>query len=106
MTRSIYKVDPERDFAFAVEFMEKPVGHHSAGLQRLLNLFRGEPLEGKYVLVCAKPHREWRLARLTGIRGKPVEMVGDVRFTDLETAERAVFRLRWKEHTGQDLAIQ
>jgi len=106
MTRSIYKIDPERDFPFAVEFMDHPVGHHSAGLQRILNVFRGEPLAGKHVLVCTKPHREWQLARLTGVRGKPVEIIHGVVFTDLETAEREIFKLRWKEYTGRDLAIQ
>jgi hypothetical protein len=106
MTRSIYKIDPERDFAFAMEFLDHPVGHHSAGLQRILNVFRGEPLAGKYVLICTKPYQEWQLARLTGERGKPVNIVEGIVFTDLETAEREVFRLRWKEHTGRELATQ
>ena len=28
----------------------------------------------------------------------------DVKFTDLGEAEWYIFRLRWKKHTGQDLA--
>ena len=106
MNQSIYKIDPERDFPFAVEFLDRPVGHHSAGLQRLLNLFRGPPLAGKYVLICTKPHREWQLARLSGRRGQPVSIVEGVVFRNLETAEREIFRLRWKEHTGEELAAQ
>jgi hypothetical protein len=42
------------------------------------------------------------LARLTGVRGEPVPLL-DEYFTDLLSAERAVFRLRWKEHMGQEL---
>jgi hypothetical protein len=102
MTRSIYQIDPVKDLPYAREFMEQPVGRHSAGLQRILNVFRGEPLAGKYVLVQVEPHVKWRLARLTGVRGEPVPLLNEY-FTDLLSAERAVFRLRWKEHTGQDL---
>lgn len=104
MTESTYRVDPVRDLPFAREFMEKPVGRHSAGLQRVLNVFRGEPLSGKHVLVEIEPHRRWRLARLTGERGQPVPLL-ESEFTDLLAAERAVFRLRWKEHTGHDLDV-
>lgn len=105
MTRSIYRIIPDRDIAYAKEFLSNPVGHHSAGLQRILNVFRGEPLEGKYVLVCVKPHEEWQLAVLSGKRGGPVRMVEGKIYRDLEEAERDVFRLRWKAFTGQDLAI-
>jgi hypothetical protein len=104
MTKSTYRVDPVRDLPFAREFMQTPVGVHSAGLQRVLNVFRGEPLAGKYVLVEKDPHRRWQLARLTGRRGQPVQLMETV-FADLREAERAVFRLRWKEHTGQDLDV-
>jgi hypothetical protein len=102
MTRSIYRIDPVKDLPFAREFMETPVGRHSAGLQRILNVFRGEPLAGKYVLVEVEQHKRWRLGRLTGVRGEPFPVL-DQYFTDLTDAERTVFRLRWKEHTGQDL---
>jgi len=104
MTKSTYRIDPVRDLPFAREFMAAPVGLHSPGLQRVLNVLRGEPLAGKYVLIEVTPHRQWRLGRLTGERGRPVEVL-DTTFTDLETAEREVFVLRWKEHVGQDLAI-
>ena len=89
MTKSTYRVDPIKDLSFAREFMETPVGLHSAGLHRVLNVFRGEPLAGKYVLVEIEPHRQSRLARLTGERGRPVIHLDTV-FTDLLAAERAV----------------
>jgi hypothetical protein len=104
MTQSRYRIDPVQDLAYAREFMAEPVGLHSPGLQRVLNVLRGEPLAGKYVLIEITPHRRWRLARLTGERGRPVPVLDTV-FTDLATAEREVFRLRWKEHVGQDLIL-
>ncbi len=88
----------------ADEFMANPFGRPSPALQRLLMIFRGGPIAGKYVLVCTKPFEEWTLARVGEKRGDPLTLIEDQRFTSLEDAERAVFRLRWKEHTGYDLA--
>jgi hypothetical protein len=104
MTQSKYRIDPIKDLPFAREFMASPVGLHSPGLQRVLNVLRGEPLAGKYVLVEITPHHQWRLARLTGERGRPVPLLDTV-FTDLLSAERAIFALRWKEYVGQDLVL-
>jgi hypothetical protein len=105
VTKSSYRVDPQTDLPFAREFMESPVGLHSPGLQRVLNVFRGEPLTDKYVLVEEVPHQRWRLAQLTGDRGRPMPTLDTV-FTDLLTAEREVFKLRWREHTGQELDLE
>jgi hypothetical protein len=104
MPASIYRIDPEKDLVYAAEFMRIPVGHQSLGLQRVLHVFRGEPLAGKYVLVCIKPHKEWQLARLSGVRGKPPELI-DKFYNDLEDAERDVFRRRWKDITGKELQL-
>ena len=105
MTQSIYRIVPERDLVYAKEFLGNPIGHHSPGLQRVLNVFRGEPLKGKYVLVCTKPHKEWQLAMLSGERSKPVTLVKGKIYRDLEEAERDVFRLRWQSFTGQKLPL-
>lgn len=100
----IGKSDPVGDLAHAREFMDTPVGLHSPGLQRVLNVLRGEPLTDKYVLVEVTPHQRWKLAQLSGIRGQPVTILDTV-FTDLATAEREVFALRWRAHVGQDLVL-
>jgi len=87
----------------ADEFMANPFGRASPELQRVLTTFRGEPIAGKFVLVCTKPFEEWTLAQLSGKRGQPTKLLTEHRFTSLEEAERAVFRMRWKKHTGHDL---
>ena len=84
--------------------MKQPVGHHSPGLQRVLHVFRGEPLKDKYVLMTVKPHERWQLARLSGERGKPPTRL-DTFYTCLKDAERDVFRRRWKDVTGEELVI-
>ena len=98
----MYKIrnDDSRHFE---EFRAKPVGKHSPALQRVLNAMRGVPQQGKFVLVCVTPHREWVVGRLTGVRGDSVKIIPDLRVTDLNAAELAIFRRRWKQHTGADL---
>jgi hypothetical protein len=92
------------DLPFAAEFLANPIGYHSPGLQRVLNVLRGGPLRGKYVLVILEPYRRWQLARLPGVRGAPVQLVEGVIYTDRLQAERDVFRRRWQEMNGPDLS--
>ena len=58
------------------EFKRSPIGHHSPGLQRLLNHMRGAPLANKYCVFEVKPNREWQLAKTPGQRRKTVEDAG------------------------------
>lgn len=99
---TVYKVS-ERDKDVVEEFNRKPIGHHSPELQRVLNVFRGEPAPEKYVLVCTKPHKEWVLGLLPNGKGKPVKILKGQVFTNIEEAEREIFRRRWKKYTGKDL---
>lgn len=85
------------------EYCKTPIGAHSPNLQFVLQHFRKAPCAGKYVLVAIEPHRRWRLAKLTGVRGDPVRLE-DMEFDDLPEAERHVFLLRWKALCGETLA--
>ena len=95
----------DEDMAYAREFLAKPFGYHSPGLQRVLNLLRGQGPKGKYVIVCAEPYRRWTLARLPTARGEPLEHIPGVVYSDLAEAERDVFVRRWQEHGGPPLGI-
>ena len=95
---TIYQVT-EDDRSLIDEFRRQPVGHHSRDLQRLLNRFRGEPIEGKYVLLCTKPHKEWVLRQLTG-PGKPINIFNGTRFKSLAEGEWEIFRRRWRRYAG------
>ena len=99
---TVYKVGAQ-DQPLVEEFNAKPIGHHSPALQRVLNVFRGEPMQDKYLLICTKPHREWTLGQLSGERGKPVKIFKKQVFTNVEDAEREIFRRRWKKYTGDSL---
>src|SRR5262245_58703607 len=98
----MYKIDPT-DLRLAREFKQNPVGRHSPDLQRLLRTFRGEPVAGKYALLCTRPNREWMLIELSGQKGKPPKLHPDRMYSDLAQAEWDVFKLRWKRYTGSDL---
>lgn len=87
------------------EFRRKPVGQHSPFLQRRLNQMRGEAIEGKYVLLCTIPHHEWVLAQLNG-RAKPITILRERVFSDMNEAEYAIFRLRWQRHFGKTIPEQ
>ena len=97
-------IDPtRRDLVEA--FNANPNGPHGPELQRLVNALRFEPtMVGKYVVVCTKAHQEWTLAQLPGVRGKPILMHRERVFTNLDDAERAIFKLRWEAATGETLA--
>lgn len=100
-----FRIDPERDLPLAREFMATPIGFHSPNLQRLLRAMRGGPLPGKYALYKSRPGHEWMLMELSGSRDVPPVMHKDTVFTDLDEAERHVFRLRWRQITGRDLDL-
>ena len=97
-------VDPTR-LDLAREFKANIYGRHSGELQRVLNLFRSEPNEGRYVLIREGKPGPWALAQYDTRPGTLPRRLGPV-FASLEEAEWAVFKLRWKKFTGQDLALE
>ena len=99
---SRYRITAE-DLKYAKEFRSNPLGIPGPGLQRIMNLLRGGPKSGKYVLIVKQPFKLWGLGRLPAERGQPVEILNDWEFSDLSEAEWQVFKLRWLAHTGQDL---
>ena len=99
-----FRVDPSR-LDLAREFKANIYGRHSGDLQRILNLFRSEPQKGQYVLIREGKGGPWALAQYDPSPGVLPQPVGPV-FATVEEAEWAVFKLRWKKFTGQDLAVE
>lgn len=98
-----FRVDPSR-LDLAAEFKANIYGRHSGDLQRILNAFRSEPQAGQYVLIRDGRHGPWALAEYDPRPGHLPKRLGPVFATALE-AEWAIFKLRWKRHTGQDLPL-
>ncbi|MEA2248113.1 MAG: hypothetical protein QOH46_2642 [Solirubrobacteraceae bacterium] len=57
---------------------------------------------GKYVVICTKRDKEWRVGRLSGIRGVVPEFVGDKVFDDEQDAHDEIFRLRFDQYPERD----
>jgi len=88
----------------AQEFRANPYGRHSAELQRILNRMRNSPFDGRFVLVQEERGMPYRLARLGATPADPISYTGDT-FVTVEEAEWAVFKLRWRNLFGSDLAV-
>ena len=101
----MYQIDPRRT-DLALEFKSKPIGPHSAELQKVLNVMRWQPTEGKDVLINTDARNTWCLGRLPARRGLRVEIFEDCCFDDYHEGMWHLFKLRWKFQTGQDLEVE
>lgn len=94
-----HEIKPRISQAIIDEHKENPIGKHSDELERILIYFRKNHLEidGKYILVCTKPHKEWRIAELSGQKGVPPKLLEDS-FNDRFEAEHGLFLKRLKKN--------
>lgn len=99
----VYKIDANADRQYIEEFRERPIGKHSPGLQRLLNIMRHDPSGRQVILICLKPFEEWVLGEMPPRRSDPIAIEASRVFTSREEAEWEVFRRRWRAHTGEDI---
>jgi branched-chain amino acid transport system permease protein len=76
------------------EHKRDPVGIHSDALDRVLNYFRRPNLLERHVIVCTRPFKQWRIARMTGIPGEAPVFVDERTYTSEARAAHAVFLLR------------
>lgn len=81
------------------EHRRRPIGKHSDELERVLVYLRKHHLTmaGKYVLVCTKPHEEWRIAQLGTQPDAPPELL-DETFGDRFEAEHGLFVKRLRDN--------
>jgi hypothetical protein len=71
--------------------------HENPTLKRVLLRMRGESPAGKLIIVCTKVDKEWRIARLSGVRGVPPEFVGDKIYTSEQQIQHDIFLMRLDE---------
>ena len=76
------------------EHRADPFGQHSLELDAVLSFLRNDPLRGKkpqYVIVCLEEGKRWVIGEHSRRRGKPVVPRRGPVFTDVASAEHAVF---------------
>ena len=76
------------------EHKRNPLGDHSDTLARVLNYQRRRPALTLYVIICTRPFREWRIARLSGVRGAAPAFVDDHQYASEAKAMHALFLTR------------
>jgi len=76
--------------------------HEDFLLNRVLLRMRAQPAKGKLVVVCTKVEKEWRIARLSGVRGVPPEFVDGRVFDDEQEVQHAIFLMRLDEMAESD----
>ena len=74
-----------------------PALGHSPELARVLDKLRGQPIDGKYVIVCRRQFQEYYIGVCSGTRGEPVRILDDQVFANEYDAEHAVFLRRISE---------
>ncbi len=99
----MYRIDPARA-DLAREFKERPLGAHSAELEKALLILRWGGVRGKSLILCTEPDRTWRLGKMGPRRGAPMTEYGPT-YTKYADAVWACFRARWKETTGQECPV-
>ena len=76
--------------------------HDDFQLNRVLLRMRAQPAKGKLVVVCTKVDKEWRIARLSGVRGVPPEFVNDKVYDDEQDPQHDIFVMRLDEFAETD----
>lgn len=71
--------------------------HEDLLLNRVLLRMRTLPAKNKLVVICTKLEEEWRIGRLSGIRGVPPELVDERVFSDEQEVQHAIFLMRLEE---------
>ncbi|SFO87275.1 hypothetical protein K8Z49_16030 [Actinomadura madurae] len=93
------EIRPRITTAVIEEHRRRPVGKHSDDLERVLVYLRKNHLvmASKYILVCTRPHEEWRIAAITGEPDRPPRLLDDT-FSDRFEAEHGLFLKRLRDN--------
>lgn len=83
------------------EHKRDPLGRHSDALSRVLNYIRRRTPYGRCVVVCTRPFKQWRVARLPGVRGQPPVFADDKTYNSEAKAMHALFLMRIEELTRE-----
>jgi len=99
----VYKINAQSDSHYVEEFRLNPIGVHSPGLQRILNVMRLYTGGDQYILIARREFDDYVLGRMPPSRNDPIVIEGGLVFSTREEAEWELFRRRWQAHTGDSI---
>jgi hypothetical protein len=76
--------------------------HDDFQLNRVLLRMRAQPAGNKLVVICTKVEKEWRIGRLSGIRGVPPKFVGTKVYDNEQDPQHDIFLMRLDELPESD----
>ena len=71
----------------------QPGIEHSKELRTVLDKLRRQPMAGKYITICKKDFKDYRIGFCSGVRGQPVKIL-EGSFSSEEACEHAIFLKR------------
>ena len=71
----------------------EPGVEHSKELRTVLDKLRRQPMAGKYITICKKDFKDYRIGICSGVRGQPVKIL-EGSFSSEEACEHAIFLKR------------
>jgi len=71
----------------------QPGVEHSKELRTVLDKLRRQPMAGKYITICKKDFKDYRIGVCSGVRGQPVKIL-EGSFSSEEACEHAIFLKR------------
>ena len=71
----------------------EPGIEHSKELRTVLDKLRRQPMAGKYITICKKDFKDYRIGVCSGVRGQPVKIL-EGSFSSEEACEHAIFLKR------------
>lgn len=76
--------------------------HEDFLLNRVLIRMRAQPVKGKLIVICTAVDKEWRIGRLSGIRGVPPVFVNEKIYDDEQEIQIDIFLMRLDEMSETD----
>jgi hypothetical protein len=76
--------------------------HEDFQLNRILLRMRAQPATNKLVVICTKVEKEWRIGRLSGIRGVPPVFATRKVYTNEQDPQHDIFLMRLDEFAESD----
>ena len=76
--------------------------HEDFELNRVLLRMRAQPATNKLVVICTKVENEWRIGRLSGVRGVSPKFVGRKTYDNEQDPQHDIFLMRLDEFPESD----